>query len=123
MRTKTTKRPKCSRCKRRPRVHRDHLCNTCRSRRYTEKHPERVLFYNLKKSAKRREKEFEISREYFTKLVTAYGLENFRAGRKLNKKTITVDRIDNDKGYVEGNLQFITMHQNAVKGTKDESPF
>lgn len=37
------------------------------------------------------------------------------SGRRLGM-TPTVDRIDNDKGYVEGNLQWLTQKDNLRKG-------
>lgn len=41
--------------------------------------------------------------------------ENWRANNYERKLTPSLDRIDNNKGYVRGNLQFLTLFENQQK--------
>ena len=72
----------------------------------------KAAYASLKSSAKERGIEFAISLEYFsafairTKLLT---------GRGRSRDAWHVDRIDNSKGYVEGNLQVLTASENVSK--------
>lgn len=75
--------------------------------------PERAAFLTLRYNAKRRGVPFEISFEYFkafafkTKLLTSRG---------RNADSLTVDRIDSDIGYIEGNLAVLSLSDNGFKG-------
>ena len=92
------------------------FCNTCRSRRYDD--PLKVLFWNLKKSARKRGKEFALSWEYFLNFVigTDYVLGRGREGSGMH-----IDRIDGKRGYVPGNLQVLTNVENVRKSFVDGS--
>lgn len=69
-------------------------------------------FYLLKGNAKRRGKEFSITLDYFREWCKETGYIQ-KKGR--NKMSMTIDRIDPNKGYVKGNLQMITNRDNVVK--------
>lgn len=83
------------------------------SRKWRAKNPTRAAFIILKFNAKRRGIPFEITYDYFrqfafkTKLITSKGRE---------ADSMSVDRINNDVGYVEGNLQVMSLSDNGYKG-------
>lgn len=91
-------------------------CNTCRSRMYDN--PLKVLFWNLKKSAKRRGKEFALAFEDFKNMAvkSGYDLLHGRGASDLH-----VDRIDASQGYVPGNVQVITASENTRKSWTDRT--
>jgi|GEM_PF-3148006 len=61
---------------------------------------------------------FLITKEYFSNLVKGTGWID-KGGRA--KKALTIDRIDNRKGYVPGNIQILTYSENSSK--QDDLPF
>lgn len=76
------------------------------------KDPIAHTYYLLMGNAKRRGKVFTISLEYFRKWCK----ENDYIKKKGRmKKSLTIDRIDNEKGYEEGNLQLLTNSANISK--------
>jgi len=87
-------------------------CNTCRSKRWIAKNRIRFTWHMIKKSAKRRNIIFFISYKYFEKLILKSGY--IKSSGRL-KDSLTVDRIDNEKGYIYGNLQVITKSENSIK--------
>jgi len=53
-------------------------------------------------------------------------IDNFyRPKKKLNEKTFfaSLDRINNDKGYIEGNVRWIVREINFMKWKLDEDKF
>jgi hypothetical protein len=74
--------------------------------------PLKVLFWNLKKSAKRRGKEFRLKFEYFAELAlrTGYHIYHGHAAHELH-----IDRKDHRFGYVPGNVHVITASANSKK--------
>lgn len=87
-------------------------CNTCVSRTKRNKNPMRYAYDVLKMNAKRRGKDFTISFDYFKRFAI---LTNYVAGKGRNKLSFSVDRVDNRKGYVPGNLQMLTVSDNSRK--------
>lgn len=80
------------------------------------------LLYNSKSSARIREYEWGISIEYLEQLYEAQDGKCALTGEVLSlhrqrrgRTTISIDRIDNSKGYVEGNIQLITFQANIAK--------
>lgn len=88
------------------------LCNTHYSDYWAKKNPVKYAFFNLKKSAKRRGKEFTITYEDFEKWATEVDLI-----KKHGKTAISyhIDRIDNSKGYTPDNIQLLTNSDNVKK--------
>lgn len=39
-------------------------------------------------------------------------------GKGRSKESITIDRVDNNKGYVAGNIQPLSNSSNSAKGTR-----
>jgi hypothetical protein len=90
----------------------------------------------IKCGAKRRQLEFNISKEYAWNILLQ---QNFRctlsgiklkltdsaAELKADKESITasIDRIDSSKGYVEGNIQWIHKKLNIMKLDMSQSEF
>lgn len=106
----------CIKCNRRKPTQKRKLCNTCKSEEFFLRYPAKRAFHNLKNNAKRRGKEFNLSYDWFLKFVTD---TNYIEKKGREPHSLSIDRIDNSKGYTEDNLQVITFSENASKG--DES--
>ncbi len=81
-------------------------------RNYRKNNPLRASYQNWKDNAKRRGKPFKISFEYFCKFAIETDYIN-KKGR--TSKSYHIDRIDETKGYVEGNLQVLSNRKNVQK--------
>ncbi len=88
------------------------VCYSCSVKRYKDRNPVRYAFSVMKNNAKRRGKAFEISFEYFKKFVID---TSYMAGKGITKTGLHIDRIKEELGYIEGNLQVITNTQNVKK--------
>lgn len=94
-------------------------------RRYCEMvSPLKTHFTKLKRNAKRRGLEFTIAFDYFrnlvlsTKFCPVFGWEldyskGFKEGVLPN--SMSIDRIDSTKGYIEGNIQVLSYRANTLK--------
>lgn len=102
---------------RKKRSKKDPLCPMCRKRHERETNPARYVFNTLKSNARRRKKDFEISFEYFLSLCAESG---YLEGRGQTSTSLSIDRINNYLGYVEGNLRVITVAENSGKGANEE---
>lgn len=80
------------------------LCCTCGTDAWRKKHPIRYLWHNLKHHAKDRGHDFTISYEWWEKFCerTQY---HILKGREPN--SLTVDRINETRGYHEGNVRVL----------------
>lgn len=88
-------------------------CSACRRREWAEKNPEKYLYGNLKGNARRRGKVFTITLEQFKEFLKE---ENYlERVRGRGKHCISVDRVDNSKGYEPGNLKAVTVSDNSIK--------
>jgi hypothetical protein len=86
-------------------------------------------------SAKKvRNLDFDIDTEYVMQLLvqqqgqcalTGWALEFTRGGSwdGKNPRGATMDRIDNSKGYVRGNIQLVCGLPNVIKGHIDQQTF
>lgn len=90
-------------------------CNTCNSRKWRKKHPLRYCYNALKQNSKRRNKEFTLSFEEFTKFCYE---TKYLAKKGQTKDSYTIDRKDSTKGYTFDNIQVLTLSENSRKGTK-----
>lgn len=91
------------------------FCSTCRNRKFRAADPIRAAYNNLKSSATRRGLEFTITLDYFRRFCYKY---KFVKNMGRTAHSYSVDRIDNTKGYIPGNIQALTIAQNSSKGTK-----
>lgn len=82
-------------------------------KRHRLKHPARTAYYQLCSNAKVRGIPVLISRADFINLCNAH---NYFELRGRSSSSLTLDRIDNTKGYSLDNIQFLTKHANSVKG-------
>ena len=98
-------------CRRKKNGHRTH-CSTCEARRYRKAHPIKYVYDTLKRNAKRRDKIFTITLVDFTEFIAGTDYLE-RRGRK--NENLTIDRIDNNKGYILGNLRVMTNLENKKK--------
>jgi hypothetical protein len=96
-------------------AHHRKFCNTCVSKKKRAKNPVRYAYDVLKMNAKRRGKHFGITFKEFQKFARR---SDYLAGKGRRKESYTIDRIDNSKGYVIGNLQILTLSQNSKKANR-----
>lgn len=84
-------------------------CNVCRNLRYKLRNPIKYAFIKLRYRAKERGHEFTITIfDYACLWFGHYGSEKGKSSESLS-----LDRIDNSKGYVCGNLRVTTLAFNS----------
>ncbi len=91
------------------------VCRQCRLKKRKEKDIERYVYVNLKANSKRRGKEFTITLDEFRKFCRK---TKYIAGRGRSSESLTIDRKDETKGYVKGNLRTLTNTKNIKKYLK-----
>ena len=90
-----------------------------------------LSFYNsVKKGAKVRNKEFNISIEYMDEVFKLQQGKCALTGKdicinspSLKQTTASLDRIDSSKGYIIGNIQFVLKHINTMKMDLSQDDF
>lgn len=88
-------------------------CETCHTRFYRNKYKIKYCWRTLYDNAKRRKKEFTLTLEEFTEFVLNTG---YMKGKGLSSESLTIDRIDNERGYTIDNIRVITKSENSSKG-------
>ena len=86
---------------------------------------------DIKRNAKRRNREYELSKEYLWELFIKQNRKCALTGEELffTKKhrdinfNASLDRIDSSKDYIEGNVQWVTKEVNMLKGSMDNDRF
>lgn len=91
---------------------RGNYCYSCLVRRYKKNNPERYAYATQKSNALARGHAFTVSFEYWLRFVQKTG---YMAGRGITRTSLHVDKIIDELGYVEGNLQVLTNSQNVRK--------
>jgi len=81
-----------------------------------EKKPYLYWYGVLRRNAKRRKKVFTITLEYFTQFCNETGYID-KKGRKSG--SMTIDRVIDELGYIEGNLQILEVGENSRKQYTD----
>lgn len=87
-------------------------CAKHRTRNWRDKYPLHYSFHNLRKRAAQRGKEFSLTREQYV----SFAIKTDYA--RLKGKTswsLSIDRIDNNRGYHYDNIEAITLSQNSRK--------
>lgn len=93
------------------------VCHKCKAHKYKQSHPIEYAYANLRANAKRRGKEFNLSLSDFRNFVISTG---YLLNTGKDADSLTIDRIDNTKGYEIGNIEILTRGQNSHKRmTKD----
>ena len=111
------KKGKCIDCNKNKAAKHRTICNTCKSRRYFANNMVVRIYHNLKNNAKRRNKFFDLSFDYFSGIVSESG---YLHGRGRTPQSLSIDCIKNHLGYTKGNIQVVTLSYNASKGVKPE---
>jgi len=97
------------------------LCNKCNSNRVKSEIPEKRMFRRAKVRAKERGLEFSISLEdvVIPKVCPILGVElKVHKGSSGGKpESPALDRIDNDRGYVKGNVMVVSHLANMMKSS------
>jgi hypothetical protein len=104
--------PRCGHTVNKKRCH-SPFCSRCRSRNFRRDHPAMAHYLDLKNRARQRGHEFTITFEYYYKTVWLDSGYAERHGK--TKECLSVDRLKNNLGYVPGNLNVLTVSENARK--------
>lgn len=82
-----------------------------------------TVINSIKIDAKKRNMEFNVSAQYLWELFLKQDRKCVFSGVELNfnkvDRTASLDRIDNSKGYIEGNVQWVYRNLNFMKHTKE----
>lgn len=96
-------------------------CKKCRSNKAKEKYQKNIFHFmaTLKKSfCKKRNIPFDLDKEYLESIWTGvcpiFGIELTTHSKKLNSQ-YALDKIEPSKGYVKGNVAFISARANRIK--------
>lgn len=103
------------------RTERDNLCPKHRHRYNKENNPENYTYHLLKANARRRGHSCSLTLEEFKEFCKDTGYMDLKGRRPLSA---SIDRIDPNKGYEKGNIQIMSLRDNAVKQHTDKDcPF
>lgn len=92
-------------------------CHACRAAIWRKNSPVRAAYNRQRAHAKERGIEFRISFEHWR----AFALKSELIGNQgQTAESLTVDRRNNLKGYVVGNLQVMTRAANSAKLAKED---
>jgi hypothetical protein len=79
--------------------------------------PVQAAYANLKNNASRRSISFKLTLEQFAEWVAG---TDYLQNRGRTAESLTVDRIDAERGYELGNLQILTNFENGLKGSYEK---
>lgn len=84
---------------------------------YRETNPQRILFYTAKRRAIKKGMEFnlEISDIIIPLICPILKIPLKMNFNKRNNNSVSLDRIDNNKGYIKNNIQIISWRANWIK--------
>lgn len=117
--TSDGKKCKTSRCRNKAAKGRS-ICHKCKSRQLKERHPTTYYFNALRNNARRRGKSFKISLDYFRGFCDGSGYLN---GNGKAANSLSIDRIQQHRGYEPGNIRILTLSQNSARGANEDVPF
>lgn len=87
---------------------------------YRTKHPEKYILKTLKERSKKKGYDFNLEESdlLIPKACPILGLELILSSDlRGDPASVSVDRIDNSKGYVKGNIQIISLLANQMKSS------
>lgn len=85
-------------------------CSKCRTRRWRDKHPIKYHFHKLRSRARERGHEFRLTLFDYACFWFSTGYGVLRGKTALS---LSINRIDNSKGYIPGNIEAITLSENS----------
>ena len=91
------------------------LCYSCEKKQTIAANPYRYAYQTLKDNATRRGKRFTLTLEYWIKWCDETG---YLAMKGRGADDATVDCIENELGYADGNIRPLTRSDNSSKGVK-----
>lgn len=103
------------RCNRR-RGNRCSLCSMHHKAAWRINNPEKAAFQRLRQHARERGKPFDIDLNDFLAITN---IQDYITDDGVHRHCLSLDRKDDKKGYVPGNIMVITMGQNRDKQTLD----
>jgi hypothetical protein len=92
-------------------------CSKCKMRLWRANNPVQAAYANLKNNASRRGISFKLTLEQFAEWVAG---TDYLQNRGRTAESLTVDRIDAERGYELGNLQILTNFENGLKGSYEK---
>lgn len=95
---------------------RSRYCSKCRSIRWRDKFPLHYSFKNLRVRAKQRGKEFTLTRDEYVCFAVKTDYAKMKGKTSLS---LSLDRIDDSRGYSKDNIQAITLRENSRKQFTD----
>lgn len=116
----------CCKCKQEKPLNKFPICqNTClkcdkeKQMLLMSQHPERKMFYNAKRRSIKKNLEFSITiddiKAVWTNTCPIYHIPLKNNQGKPGPDSFSLDRIDNSKGYVPGNIAIVSNKFNAQK--------
>ena len=91
------------------------FCDKHHLQNQKERNPISYTFNALRSNARRRGKDFTLTLEYFTNWCAETG---YMETKGKTKTAMTIDRDDQTKGYVPGNLKIMSNDENRKKYVK-----
>ena len=87
-------------------------CTRCRRRKWKSANPLRYAFGNLRRRAKQRGKSFTLAFEEYKEFAERTDYHKLKGKSSLS---LSIDRIDNSKGYEAGNIRTLRLSENSRK--------
>lgn len=85
-------------------------CSRCRSRRWKDNNPLAYSFKNLRVRARQRGKEFTLTFDQYLHFAESTDYSKLKGKTKYS---LSIHRIDNDRGYHADNISAITLSMNS----------
>lgn len=98
----------------------DRFCAKHRHRYNKEMNPINYVFHLRKSRAKERGHEWDLTLEEFREFCKQTG---YMEGKGKKAGSMSIDRIDNTKGYSLDNIQILSLSENSAKQHTDNCPF
>src|ERR1700748_3665674 len=88
------------------------------AKKYKEEHPEAYMLSRAGTNARQRGLEFDLSIEdiVIPEFCPILDIKLVRTSGKPSGTTPSLDRVDNSKGYIKGNVRVISRRANQMKG-------